>query len=143
MEVAFLTDIEGIPLFFEDQDSSVEIAFADAQPVLAVNTQSLNFALTEGPTNPTDQTLTISNSGTGILNWTASESIPWLSLSATSGTAPSTISVSIDASDLAVGNYTGEIQVAAGNQTETVSVHLRVDPPGTDSNNIFIYLPII
>lgn len=105
------------------------------QPSMIVSVAGLNFTSTEG-SNPTNQTITINNSGTGTLNWTASESIEWLTLSATSGTAPSDVVVSIDSSGLQTGDYTDEISITAGEQTEIVTVNLTINSAETPTQTL-------
>ena len=55
-------------------------------PVIGASPTSLSFAATQGGANPATQTLNISNTGGGTLNWTTSENATWLSLSPISGT---------------------------------------------------------
>lgn len=114
---------------------------AAPQPELTLSLSALSL-IAEAGASPPDQPINITNSGTGTLNWTAAESIPWLSLSATVGTAPSTITVSIDSSDLAAGDYTGEILITAGTQSKTITVNLQVESELTPATNT-IYLPVI
>jgi hypothetical protein len=47
----------------------------------------------------------ISNTGGGTLNWTSTKSKPWLRRSPFSGTAPSTMKVSVDGTGIAPGSY--------------------------------------
>jgi hypothetical protein len=66
----------------------------------------LTFSLATGG-NPPPQIIQIRNGGTGTLNWTGTVSTAdggnWLSLDATSGTAPSTITVAIQPASLPGG----------------------------------------
>ena len=55
-------------------------------PAIGVSLTSLSFAATQGDANPATQILSISNTGGGTLNWTASDNAAWLRLSRTSGT---------------------------------------------------------
>jgi len=99
--------------------------------VLQVSPTSLTFNMTQNGSNPTVKLLNISNNGTGSLTWSASESISWLSLSSSSGTAPSTIDVSINGSGLSAGTYTGQIAVSSNGGNQTVNVTLTVSQPTT------------
>jgi hypothetical protein len=54
---------------------------------------SLSFAGMAGGSNPAAQTVAISNTGGGTLNWAASKIQSWLTLSATLGTAPATLTI--------------------------------------------------
>ncbi|MEZ4614268.1 MAG: Ig-like domain-containing protein [Caldilineaceae bacterium] len=87
---------------------------ATEEPLLQLSVAALNYNTVVDGGSPRDQVVNISNRGTGTLNWTAGESIPWLTLSATAGVAPSIVMVTIDSSGLAVGDYIGEIHINAG-----------------------------
>jgi hypothetical protein len=102
-------------------------------PTIGVNPGSLSFTATAGGANPAGQTLSITNTGGGTLNWTASSNQTWLAVSPTSGTAPSSATVSVNISGLAAGTYNGAITVSATGATNTpvcVTVTLTVNPSG-------------
>jgi Viral BACON domain len=72
--------------------------------------------------------LSISNTGGGTLNWTATKSATWLKLSPRYGTAPSTMKVWVDGTGWPRGTYYGWIKVwatGAMNSPQTVSVTMR------------------
>jgi hypothetical protein len=72
--------------------------------------------------------------------WTARASMPWVQLSATSGTTPGSITVSADAGSLPNGRYMAEIAFSNDrNPGETETVHLSVTARGGSS----VYLPLI
>lgn len=83
-------------------------------PILRVSPGSLVFLAVQGQSNPPSQTLSITNTGAGSLSWTAAEGLPWLSLSASSGAAPSSTSVSVDATGLSPGTYSGDVTFTSG-----------------------------
>ena len=102
---------------------------AETASTIAVTPASLQFAYTAGGAVPATQPIQIANSGTGTLTWTAKVSDPWLSLSAASGTAPSTPNVSVSPGSLSVGTYNGTIQISAtgaSNSPVTVNVTLTI-----------------
>jgi hypothetical protein len=105
---------------------------APAGPVIVLSPTSFSFTGQQGGANPATQTLNISNGGSGTVNWTASGNATWLSLSPTSGTAPSTVTVTASTAGLAAGTYTAAITVSApGASTQTASVTLTVTAAGT------------
>ncbi|MBO0722078.1 MAG: hypothetical protein J2P41_14735, partial [Blastocatellia bacterium] len=102
-------------------------------PVISVNPSSLSFTATAGGSNPASQTFDISNTGSGTLNFTASDDGSWLTISPTSGTAPATLTASVDISGLAAGTYNATITISASGATNSpvnVPVTLTVNPAG-------------
>lgn len=100
-------------------------------PAIHVNPASLNFTVQELAGSPTNKPLSITNSGGGTLNWTASDDATWLSLTSQSGTAPSTVVALANVSGLAAGTYNGTITITASGATNSplhVPVTLTVTP---------------
>ena len=110
---------------------------AAASATLTVTPQALAFQYTAGGAAPAAQTVSITNAGSGTLSWAASASDFWLSVSAASGTAPASLSVSANGANLAAGTYTGSIQISSPGATgspASVAVTLVVtgtQPAGT------------
>jgi uncharacterized protein (TIGR03437 family) len=104
---------------------------AVSAPALQLGSTSLSFAYTLGGTLPGSQSFTISNGGTGTLTWSASvdTKATWLSLDSLSGTAPSTVNVTVNPGQLTAGTYTGTVTITgtgASNSPATLSVTLVV-----------------
>ena len=98
-------------------------------PSVQVSPTSLSFSAAAGGANPAAQTLSITNGGDGTLTWTASENLSWLSLNATSGTAPASLGVTVDSTGMAAGLYTGNLTLSdsgASGSSQTVAVTLTV-----------------
>ncbi len=94
-----------------------------------------------GPFNPANFAYQLSNTGSAALNWTASKSAAWVSLSQTSGSlnpgASTTINVSINSSanSLAAGTYNDSVSFnnttsGVGNTTRAVTLTVNPIPPG-------------
>jgi hypothetical protein len=69
--------------------------------------------------------LSIANTGGGTLNWTSTKSATWIKRSQTTGTAPSSIKISVDGTGLPRGTYRGWIKIwakGATNNPQKVSV---------------------
>jgi hypothetical protein len=84
---------------------------------------------------PLTRTFTVSNSGSGTLDWSAADNASWLSASPTGGTAPTTVTVTITPTGLSTGGYTGTVTVSAGsasNSPQTVTVNLTVTSSAND-----------
>ncbi len=88
-----------------------------------------------GPFSPSSQDYTLSNTGSISLNWTASASMPWLNLSAVSGTLAGgsstvvTVSINSNALNLSQGNYSDTIGFTnttnhAGDTTRAVALNV-------------------
>jgi hypothetical protein len=96
---------------------------------LQVMPSAVSVSCLEG-TSPANAAFSVRNALEGTVNYTVSESIPWLSVEPTSGSSSGewdAITVSFTASGLTAGTYTGSIVVtAAGGEVETVTVTLNV-----------------
>ena len=64
---------------------------APLAPALAVNPTSLSFSGSAGGSNPAGKNVSITNGGSGTLTWSASADQPWVTLSPSSGSAPSSL----------------------------------------------------
>ena len=105
-------------------------------PFIDLDKSQLNFSCGTSGSPPSPRTFSISNTGTGTLNWTVKGNANWLSCTPVSGTDSGVVTVSVDHSGLAAGTYTGTITVSdpnASNSPQTVSVNLTVYAPGSDS----------
>ena len=107
--------------------------FAPLPPEIGVAPTSLSFETFEG-TNPADQLLTVTNTGGGTLNWSASDDAGWLSEDPTSGSLTTSVTVgsedvtvSVNVTGLSAGDYTGNITIS-GSPSVVVPVSLKVKP---------------
>jgi serine protease len=107
-------------------DAVVGEMVTPAGSVLAVSTRTLdfkNFIVT--------LTFDISNGGSGTLTITdITDNAPWLTLTPTSGTAPLTVTATVDRTGLPDGSQTAEIQITSdatqGEPTTTLGVMIEV-----------------
>ncbi|MGH2687400.1 MAG: BACON domain-containing protein [Actinomycetota bacterium] len=106
-----------------------------AAPRIGLNPGSLLFDVSSGGGVSAAQALSVTNSGGGTLDWTASADVPWILLSPTSGSLGAVtsepLSVSVDPSALAEGIYSGTILVSASGASNTpqlVGVTAQVGP---------------
>lgn len=104
-------------------------------PSLAVQPTSLTFIADPSGPDPSAQRVTVSNLGTGTLQWTATDDRSWITVSPASGSAiygsPSTISVTVSKSGLPQGYNTGQITVSAAGAEQSpqiIEVTLYVGP---------------
>jgi len=119
------------------QTIAVQLTVTPApQPTISLSRTSLSFTATSGGANPANQAVSISNSGGGTLNWTASvvPGASWLGVVPGSGTDAGTLTVSANITGLAPNTYNGSIQVTgtgATNTPQTIPVQLIVTPAPT------------
>lgn len=92
---------------------------------LAVNRTSLAFNYTLGGTQPGTQVVQISGNS---LSWNAVASQPWVTLSSTSGTTPSSLTIGVDTTGMSVGTQNATITLTnPGNAADTVSVNVQLN----------------
>lgn len=104
-------------------------------PTIGVSTSSLSFSYQAGAAVPNTQSVPVTiSSGTSATFTATAASTPagWLVVTPATGTAPSSLTVSITPTGLAAGTYTGTITVAGSGGatgTATVTVTLTVTVP--------------
>jgi hypothetical protein len=95
----------------------------------------LSYSFAPSSNNPPTQTVSIRNAGAGTLSWTLSTSTSdngkWITASAASGTAPSSVTVTVKTANLPgggeiAGNYTGELVFTAATSTVTIPVSVTI-----------------
>jgi subtilisin family serine protease len=124
----------------------------EAAPTIAVNPGSMSFNAIAGGANPASQTLDISNTGGGVLNWSATSNAAWLTTSPASGTGAGSTTVAVNIAGLSAGTYNGTISVSATGATNSpvaVPVTLTitgfcpgtnlVQNPGFETSKIWVY----
>jgi outer membrane lipoprotein-sorting protein len=106
------------------------------EPIIAFGPASFSFSATEGGANPSNQTLNIWNSGSGILNWSVSDNADWLTLNPTNGTSTGEhdpVTLSVDISGMSTGTHNATITISAPGATntpQTASVTLTINAAG-------------
>jgi len=129
---------KGASLAFTIRLIAVQYNFSEhPKPTIGLNPTSLTFNAVVGGSNPSPQTVTISNTGPAgsVLSWTAADDAAWLSESPTSGLlgggASEPMTVSVNISGLPAGTYHATITVSDPNSTnspQTVNVTLNLQP---------------
>ena len=124
----------------DTQDSSV-VATVQVQveitgPRFDISSNTFSFTGDEAGPNPSDQTLTISNSGGGTLNWSLdlTGKPDWLTLTPVNGSLlhgqTNYVVISINLTGLSGGEYSYSFDVVAPNAShKTVAVNLTVTGP--------------
>jgi len=106
---------------------TVGLAVAANPNALVVSSQALGFSYTAGGAIPAPQSVSVTNAASGTFSWTASSSATWLTVSPTSGSVPSTLSVSVSPAGLPVGAATGVVTVSSpGIASQKINVTLTI-----------------
>jgi len=90
----------------------VTLALAASGPTMALSQTGLHFQAISGAAAPPAQSITVTNSGTGSLAFTAKASTltgNWLSVAPPSGIAPAQVSIQANPAGLAPGTYYGRV----------------------------------
>ncbi len=113
----------------------VTLTIAQA-PTASASPSSLTFAVNAGQPTPAQQIALSLSSGSG--NYTASVSVQtpaggtWLSATPLTSTLPATLTVSINATGLAAGSYTGSIAVSVPGAANSLSIPVSLTVSGTE-----------
>jgi hypothetical protein len=102
-------------------------AASPSPPSLTVTPTNISFNGVVSGGNPAAQMVSIGNSGSGSLAWVAGKTQSWLTLSASSGSAPGVISLGVVTSGLASGSYSDTVTISAAGASgspKTVNVTL-------------------
>jgi len=105
-------------------------------PAIDLNRTRLNFGHSMSGYTTGSQTVAISNSGGGTLNWSSEPDADWLSCTPTSGTGSGVVTVSVDPPGLGEGTYHGVISISdvtASNSPQSISIMLNVHGTGSPS----------
>jgi hypothetical protein len=94
---------------------------------LAVGPEKTGWHVPPGTSALQTRTLSISNSGRGTLNWTASEDAGWLELGAAGGTAPSQLLLSANPSGLPEGTALSTVVTIHGPAGQSVEVPVSLN----------------
>ena len=128
------------PLVLADTNAQADVYLRTVFSTMALDKTALTFgALTSGATfvsQTAPQTVRLTQSGAGMVTWTASSNQPWLQVSPASGSGSATLSIIVvPAAGLPPsGAATGSISVAltgAMNSLAAITVTLRLTPNGT------------
>lgn len=112
----------------------VGVNYSTTPPTISRSPSSFNRTVVKG-SNPSNDTFTIANSGGGVLSYSITDNVGWLSVSPDSGTATNEtdqITINYDTASLLSGSYDGTITISAigaTNTPQTISVHLDVVAP--------------
>jgi len=102
----------------------------EAAPVIALSGAALEFSSLQLAANPVAQTIQISNTGGGTLQWSITDNADWVELSPVSGTGPGTVSIAVNTAGLSAGTHLATLTVSstgASNTPVTASITLALE----------------
>jgi hypothetical protein len=115
------------------------VAAPGSAPLIALATTTITFTGTQGSSNPADQTIDVTNGGTGSLTglaaavtYASGQPTDWLTAKLSKTRAPSTLTLTANTGTLAPGSYSATVNVTSGvasNSPQTVAVTFTVAAP--------------
>jgi hypothetical protein len=120
-------------------------------PIFSLDPKSLSFEANRQGNLPSGQSIQIANAGGGVLQWTAVPEGAWFVWSATTGTAPSTLIITPNTTDLSLGLHAGAVLFTAPDAepmrvelayTIHTSPSLVVDPSGIERTDAIAGGPV-
>jgi len=111
--------------------SSVQIPVTltvSALPTAVINpVPSSLYLFSPVGSSPTAATVSVQNTGSGSMPWTASSNVSWLTPSPASASAPGTLTLTPSTSALAVGTTMGNITLSSSNANASVTVPVTLN----------------
>jgi len=117
-------------------DSPLSATAETAAPAVGLAPTSLSFSVAVGRTVPS-QTLHLTNTGGGILDWSVASDSAWLSATPASGVGTADLTVTANTAALAAGSYSGTLTISApGTTTPATLVPVTLTVNSTTSGDI-------
>lgn len=125
---------DGLLYVAGSNSNNINVFGIDDYIVFDANPKVLNFEAVSGGALPSDQTVSLTDTGNGELKWKTAVSASWIKLSTASGVVAPGSSVDLvvgaDQTGLAVGSYAGTVTVINQNGTAVdVNVTMNVANP--------------
>jgi hypothetical protein len=99
----------------DNNDSTVQVSVRldVTAPILDVGSDTLSFLVYSGLVDSSNQSLTISNAGSGDLNWSIDNPFDWLTMAPVAGTNNATLDVWVNGLTLPSGSTLGYFEIEA------------------------------
>ena len=125
--IAYTYDSAGNRLSQAISNSSIPL------PKVSVDKSALTFSAAAGQA-ASSQTVTVGNVGGGSLQWVASPTAPWLSVTPGSGTNSGTVNVTASAAGMPAGTYNANIAILASAANAPLSIPVILTVTGAQGN---------
>jgi hypothetical protein len=105
-------------------------------PILSISKRRITFGAVNGGAKTPVQSVSIVNSGSGVLDWSVSRSTAWIGSNLDSGIGPAVLELSVDAAGKSAGTYKGTVTISdpdAKESPQIIEVTLNVYEAGQDS----------
>jgi hypothetical protein len=105
------------------------------EPVISLDRTHF-FFVSSGSYVTGGQLLRISNTGIGLLSWSAESGDSWIQVGPSGGSGPKTVAINVDPTGLSLGSHTGTLSIIdanALNSPQIVNINLTVCKPGLTS----------
>gem|GEM_PF-2566791 len=104
------------------------------EPEITLDPSYFSFTKVQGGSEPAGEVINITNTGTGTLNWNLTNDSSWLVPTMASGTAPSAVTLNINAGNRPVGDYRDTVFVTgnAFNSPQFAIVDLEITEPAEE-----------
>ena len=99
--------------------SSISNINPELDPIIQLSDDSIDFG---NITTSSSKNITITNSGGGILNWTAVSEKEWMDITPKSGIGDGSINITVNPTLLSFGTYNASVKISLGNETRDLLV---------------------
>ncbi len=97
----------------------VNVTLVVGATAISVSPSSLAFTAYQNQGDPAAQTVALTNSGGGTLQWTATSTVPWLTVTPSSGSGAATLTVTAKTAGLGSGAFSGAVKVSSTNASNS------------------------
>jgi uncharacterized protein (TIGR03437 family) len=118
--------------------ATIPITFTVNSGTIAASPSSLTFAAAQGGAQPATQTVNVTTSVGGSLNYSVTAATNgggnWLLVNPSSGSTPGSVSITANPAGLAAGTYTGSVTITSTGATGSpiiIPVTFTVNPPAS------------
>lgn len=110
---------------------------------LLISRTALNYTIPAGSTAQIQATVFLMSSTDQTLTWTTNENLPWLNVGQTSGTTYGETTITIDPSQLSIGQHIGNVTFTPNNGVRAISLPINVTVVAPPTTNYSVRMPAV